>query len=60
MSNGRPRFRRISLTLGRKKKKSVDERYADIQRDSVADRNGERREARETLLLLRIPSRSTL
>ena len=41
MSENKSRFRRISLTLGRKKKTSVDERYADLQRDSVADQNGE-------------------
>ena len=41
MSGSKPRFRRISLTLGRKKR-SVDERYMDIQRDSVADQNGKK------------------
>ena len=43
MSGSKSRFRGISLTLGRKKKRSVDERYADhLHRDSVADQNGER------------------
>ena len=42
MSGSKPSlFRGISLTLGRKKKRSVDERYADLHRDSVADQNGE-------------------
>ena len=43
MSESKQRFRRISLTLGRKKKKSADDRYLEVQvqRDSVADENGE-------------------
>ena len=40
MSGSKQRFRRISLTLGRKKKKSVDDRYMELQRDTVADQNG--------------------
>ena len=42
MSGNRSRFRGICLTLGRKKKRSVDERYVELHRDSVADQNGER------------------
>lgn len=39
MSGSKQRFRRISLNFGRKK--SPNERYMDLQRDSVADQNGE-------------------
>lgn len=47
MSGSKPRFRRISLTLGRKKKRSVDERYVELQRDNVADQNGENHDIRQ-------------